>query len=70
LRQPLEPKQYTAIRFTEHLALEGITPFIGSVGDAYDNGLMETIIGLFKTACIGTSVFHAGPYKTLVDSRR
>ena len=37
--------QYTAIRFTEHLALEGISPSIGSVGDAYDNALMETING-------------------------
>ena len=59
--------QYTAIRFTEHLALEGIAPSIGTVGDAYDNGLMESVIGLFKTECIGTTVFHAGPYKTLAD---
>ena len=28
--------QYTAIRMTEHLALEGIAPSIGTVGDAYD----------------------------------
>ena len=33
--------QYTSIRFTEHLALEGIAPSIGTVGDAYDNGLMD-----------------------------
>jgi putative transposase len=59
--------QYTAIRFTEHLALEGIAPPIGTIGDAYDNGLMESIIGLFKTECIGSSIFHAGPYKTLAD---
>jgi putative transposase len=59
--------QYTSIRFTEHLALEGIAPSIGTVGDAYDNGLMESIIGLFKTEAITTSVFHAGPYKTLAD---
>ena len=59
--------QYTAIRFTEHLALEGIAPSIGTVGDAYDNGLMESIIGLFKTECIGTTIFHTGPYKTLAD---
>jgi transposase InsO family protein len=26
--------QYTSIRFSEHLALEGIRPSIGSVGDA------------------------------------
>jgi putative transposase len=59
--------QYTSVRFTEHLALEGIAPSIGTVGDAYDNGLMESVIGLFKTECIGTSVFHGGPYKTLAD---
>ena len=28
--------QYTAIRLTEHLALKGIAPSIGTVGDAYD----------------------------------
>ncbi|WP_395656688.1 IS3 family transposase [Nocardioides sp.] len=59
--------QYTSIRFTEHLELEGIAPSIGSVGDAYDNALMESIIGLFKTEAITTTVFHDGPYKTLAD---
>jgi transposase InsO family protein len=59
--------QYTAVRFTEHLALAGIAPSIGTVGDAYDNGLMESIIGLFKTECLATTVFHHGPYKTLAD---
>jgi transposase InsO family protein len=59
--------QYTSLRFTEHLALEGIAPSIGTVGDAYDNGLMESIIGLFKTECYATTVFHDGPYKTLAD---
>lgn len=41
--------QYTSIRLTGHLGLEGISPSIGSVGDAYDNALMETINGLYKT---------------------
>lgn len=44
-----------------HLRLEGISPSIGSVGDAYDNALMETITGLCKSECIRTSVFHEGP---------
>jgi transposase InsO family protein len=57
--------QFTSIRFTEHLALEGIAPSIGSVGDAYDNSLMETINGLYKTECIRTTVFHSGPYRTI-----
>ena len=59
--------QYTSIRFTEHLELEGIAPSIGTVGDAYDNALMESLIGLFKTEAITTTVFHDGPYKTLAD---
>ena len=59
--------QYTAIHFAETLELEGIAPSIGTVGDAYDNALMETINGLFKTECIRTDVFHAGPYKTIGD---
>lgn len=29
--------QYTSVRFTEHLSIEGIRPSIGGVGDAYDN---------------------------------
>jgi transposase InsO family protein len=28
---------------------------------------MESIIGLFKTECIGTHVFHSRPYRTLGD---
>jgi len=59
--------QYTSIRLTEHLALEEIRPSIGTVGDAYDNALMETINGLYKTECIRTTVFHDGPYKTIAD---
>jgi transposase InsO family protein len=59
--------QYTSIRLTEHLALEDIRPSIGSVGDAYDNALMETINGLYKAECIRTTVFHDGPYKTIAD---
>lgn len=59
--------QYTSLRFTERLTLEGIAPSIGSVGDAYDNALMESIIGLYKTECIDTDIFHTGPCKTLED---
>jgi putative transposase len=44
--------QYTSIKFTDHLTLEGIDPSIGSVGDAYDNALRESTIGLYKTEFI------------------
>ena len=59
--------QYTSLRLTEHLALEGIRPSIGSVGDAFDNALMETVNGLYKAECIRTTVFHDGPYRTIAD---
>jgi len=59
--------QYTSIRYTEHLDLEGIAPSIGTVGDAFDNALMETVNGLFKTERIGTTIFHPGPFQTLAD---
>jgi putative transposase len=59
--------QYTSIRFTEDLALEDIAPSIGTVGDAYDNALMEGIVGLFKTECIRSTIFHDGPYQSIAD---
>src|SRR5699024_7848725 len=59
--------QYTSIRYTEHLDLEGIAPSIGTVGDAFDNALMESVNGLYKSECIRTTVFHPGPFRTLAD---
>ena len=44
--------QYVSIRYTERLAKAGIEPSVGSVGDAYDNALAETINGLHKTEVI------------------
>jgi putative transposase len=55
--------QYTSIRFTERLRDAGAAPSVGSVGDAYDNALAETEIGLFKTELIR----RHGPWRTLDD---
>lgn len=52
LHRPVEPTQYTSLVFTEELQTAGITGSIGSVGDALDNALMESTIGLFKTEVI------------------
>lgn len=38
-----------------------------TLGDASDNGLLESIIGHLETGAIGTTVFHDGLYKTLAD---
>ena len=58
---------HTAVKFTENLALQGITPSIGSVGDAYDNALMESSNGLDKTECIGSRIFTAQNLESIVD---
>jgi transposase InsO family protein len=55
--------QYLSIRYTERLSDEGVAPSVGSKGDAYDNALAETVIGLFKTEVIR----RRGPWKS-VDS--
>jgi putative transposase len=40
--------QYTALAFTEELAEAGVAGSIGTVGDALDNALMESTIGLIR----------------------
>jgi len=60
--------QYTAMHFGETLMLAGLQPSVGTVGDALDNALCETTIGLYKTECIRDgSPFRTGPIRTLTD---
>jgi putative transposase len=53
--------QDTSFTFTAHLLEAGIDASIGSVGDAYDNALMESTIGLYKTELIKPR----GPWRSL-----
>lgn len=53
--------QYLAIRYTQTLIDARIDPSVGSVGDAYDNALAESVIGLYKTELIR----RQGPWKGL-----
>ena len=55
--------QYTSFRFTAHLIEAGIDASIGTVGDALDNALMESTIGLYKTELIKKD----GPWRDLAD---
>lgn len=60
--------QYTSVRFGETLSLSGLRRSVGSVGDAYDNALAETTIGLYKNECIrADSPFRRGKLNTLGD---
>jgi putative transposase len=52
--------QYTSIAFTERLAAAGVSGSVGTAGDAYDNALAESVIGLFKTELIRPH----GPWRT------
>lgn len=53
--------QYTSFLLIAHLAGEGTAVSFGSVGDAYDNALMESAVGLYKTELIEPR----RPWKTL-----
>lgn len=55
--------QYLSMRYTDRLADAGIAPSVGSQGDAYDNALAESVIGLFKTEVIQ----RRGPWRHLDD---
>ena len=49
------------MRYTDRLADAGIAPSVGSRGDAYDNAMAESVIGLFKTEVIR----RRGPWRHL-----
>jgi transposase InsO family protein len=55
--------QYLSIRYTERLHEAGIEPSVGSRGDSYDNALVESVIGLYKTELIR----RWGPWRNLED---
>jgi len=60
--------QYTSVRYGESLMLAGLAGSVGTVGDAYDNALAETTIGLYKAECVRDgSPFRGGPLHTAGD---
>ena len=48
--------QYLSVAYTERLDTAGIKPSTGAVGSSYDNGLAESVIGLYKTKLIRARV--------------
>jgi transposase InsO family protein len=53
--------QYLSMRYTDRLGDAAIAPSVGSRGDAYDNALAESVIGLFKMEVIR----RLGPWRHL-----
>ena len=52
LRRPVESTNYTSFRFSQHLGDHGILASMGSVGDSYDNALMENFFSTLKTELV------------------
>ena len=52
LRRPLEPKEYTSIRYAERLGDIGAVRSVGSKGDSYDNAAAESVNSLYKKELI------------------
>jgi putative transposase len=61
LRRPLEPEQFTSIRYGERLAELGAIPSVGSVGDSFDNALAEAQFSLYKDELIR----NRGPWRDI-----
>lgn len=59
---------YTSVRFTDTLDLEGLLASIGTVGDAYDNAVAESVFGLYKNeAILADSPFRTGPLRSIAE---
>ncbi len=59
----MESTQYLSLRYTSRLADAGVAPSVGSRGDRYDNGLAESLIGLYRAKLVR----HEGPWKGTED---
>jgi transposase InsO family protein len=55
--------QYTSVHYGEQLEHAGISPSFGSVGDALDNAVAESVNGLYKAECVEED----GPFHTVQD---
>ena len=49
MRRPLEPGQYTSWAFTQRAKDAGLLPSMGTIGDAYDNAVIESFWGRMQT---------------------
>jgi|GEM_PF-65206 Transposase and inactivated derivatives len=49
LRRPVEPKQYTSWTFSQRVRAAGLVQSLGTVGDAFDNAVVEAFWGRMQT---------------------
>ena len=54
LRRPLESSQFTAWTFTDRAKRSGLLPSMGSVGDCYDNAMIEAFWSRMQVELLNT----------------
>ena len=57
--------QYTSLAFGKRCRQFGVRPSMGSVGDCYDNAMVESFFATLECECIE----HRGPFRTQAESR-
>ena len=49
MQRPVELAQYTSWAFTDRARASGLVPSMGSIGDCYDNAMIESFWGRVQT---------------------
>ena len=63
LQGPIEPGQFTSWAFSHNVRAAGLAPSMGAVGSAYDNAMVESLLG---DGCRSSS-FNRQSWKTRVE---
>ena len=59
LRRPVEPSQYPSLAFGGRCREAGVRPSMGSVGDAYDNAMCESVFATLECELLNRRRFAA-----------
>ena len=62
LLPPVEPSQYTSWTFSQRIRAEGLAHSLGTIGDAFDNAMVESFWGRMQT-----ELFNTRKWKTRVE---
>ncbi len=54
LQRPVESEQYTAWAFSQQIRQAGLTHSLGTIGDAFDNAVVESLWGRMQTEILNT----------------
>ena len=58
LRRPLEPGQFTSWAFTRRAIDSGLLPSMGSIGDCYDNAVIESFWSRMQVELLDRKRWH------------